>query len=1091
MDSAEVGSPLPADGSSEGGGPDVRVRWVEHGPAATSALVEEVRTAKGDDRLARVTVVAPTKVSGLGLRRHLSGLPGGSVGVSHLVLAQLAEQLAARRLAVDGREPLTPAVRAELVREALRRTPGTLGELAGHTATATALEETVVAMRQATAVEGEDDLLARLEEEGPLRATLAGAYRTYRGLAGPLTYDEHDLALSAIDAVGREPGLLDEVGPIIVHLPARATPAAGRLLQSLAAHVPVTVLLGATGDPQADGVSAAIGRRLAGRPVEAPPPPAAARPPVEVIVAADAEEEVREAARLVARALHAGHDLARVAVLYRAQEPYATLAHEVLDAEGIPHNGPTERRLVQTMAGRFLWDLWQWYLDGRPRTGLFDLLGSVPVVHEGGRVPAERWDRLARAARVLGGDHWDLRLAGAIGGNEQRLATGEAPEWLQRRLATENEDLAALRSFVLDLTDALQPPDQRTWAAWAAWATGLLDRYLGDARGRWPEVDRDAEPRVRAAVAALARLDDLRSELGADAPVDEAEVRAALALALDEAAARVGRAGVGVYVGPIGTAGALDADHVVLLGMVEGQYPPRPRTRAFLPDAVVEELRDPTPTTPHARAAAALPVASDEVAAVRHALARVRAGSARVTATVPRADRRAQRATLPAPWLLDLVSEQHGKRVSVEDLLAPDPTVTGVRAVASARAGLLDAEVPAGRRELRLRLLAEQVGAGGVLADDPIVASEPPLRLGVRVQVARRSDVFTPWDGHVTGQQEALREAMERTRSPNALAHYGSCPRRFLFAEILRVSSQDEPRRWLDVDALDRGNATHETLEDWVAEQLPGAAPPPDGAAAVGSEERLVELLEERLAVLEATGRIGLPALWHQEKERMRRRLRVWFGQQAAHRSALGVEPIAVEQPFGMADDGSALEVETAAGVTLRFRGYIDRVDASPDGSTVVVTDYKTSRPDTYRGLADDVALSGTELQLPVYGLAAARSHPDADIQIGYWHIHDLVKREPNLVVFDEGARARTQEVLDTIADAALAGVFPADPGAEKTFPRTTFVNCHWCPFDRICPSHAERIRAAGRDLDSPPVTRRLLPLVQSGLGADDEEVDR
>src|SRR5690606_9899911 len=143
-----------------------------------------------------------------------------------------------------------------------------------------------------------------------------------------------------------------------------------------------------------------------------------------------------------------------------------------------------------------------------------------------------------------------------------------------------------------ELLDVLAPPRPATWAGWSAWALHLLDHTLGTARDAWPSDDVEAEGSLRQQLAALAQLDDVRGELGLDArEVGADDARSAIAALLDQPAGRVGRAGTGVYVGPLGTAGTLAVDHVVVLGAVEGQLPPSARGNVLLPDAVVEAAR--------------------------------------------------------------------------------------------------------------------------------------------------------------------------------------------------------------------------------------------------------------------------------------------------------------------------------------------------------------------------------------------------------------------------------------------------------------------------------------------------------------------
>jgi len=55
-------------------------------------------------------------------------------------------------------------------------------------------------------------------------------------------------------------------------------------------------------------------------------------------------------------------------------------------------------------------------------------------------------------------------------------------------------------------------------------------------------------------------------------------------------------------------------------------------------------------------------------------------------------------------------------------------------------------------------------------------------------------------------------------------------------------------------------------------------------------------------------------------------------------------------------------------------------------------------------------------------------------------------------------ASARLAEVLTVMDRGIRAGAFPQVPGTEQERPgRSTWDNCAYCPFDRVCPT--------GRDL--------------------------
>ena len=131
-------------------------------------------------------------------------------------------------------------------------------------------------------------------------------------------------------------------------------------------------------------------------------------------------------------------------------------------------------------------------------------------------------------------------------------------------------------------------------------------------------------------------------------------------------------------------------------------------------------------------------------------------------------------------------------------------------------------------------------------------------------------------------------------------------------------------------------------------------------------------------------------------------------------RSRFGVSPVEVEARFGLGGDSWDGAVWTMDdGSRIGFRGLIDRVDISPDGSSALVLDYKTGSKRPYEGLESDPIDRGQRLQLAVYSLAAqGRLGPDTDVRAAYWFTttrgdFTLVPNQPIRIDEDTGKTVR------------------------------------------------------------------------------------
>ena len=183
-------------------------------------------------------------------------------------------------------------------------------------------------------------------------------------------------------------------------------------------------------------------------------------------------------------------------------------------------------------------------------------------------------------------------------------------------------------------------------------------------------------------------------------------------------------------------------------------------------------------------------------------------------------------------------------------------------------------------------------------------------------------------------------------------------------------------------------------------------------------------------------------------------------------RSSTALEPAAVEYRFGFTDPetGESVEpvvVDIGNGRNIRFRGAVDRIDRSSDGSRLVVLDYKTGSARGYDVLdpahADhDIVARGTLLQLPVYAAAARQAYPEAEqAEAYYWFIGQRGAIGLLGGVIDDAAQERFRSVMHTIADGIEGGVFPARPGEEEWRPSVgqTHQNCKFCAYDKLCSS--------------------------------------
>lgn len=989
----------------------MRAEAVAYGAPAVVRLAERVRSAKGGDPLAGVTVVVPSNHAAVAARRSLAARPGGIANVTFLTLHRLAERLGAPVLAAAGRRPVSTPVLAAAVRGVLHEGPGVFGPVAGHPATEQAL---VAAARElASAPEAALDDVAACS---PRAADVVRIHRDVRRRLSEQWFDEQDLLLAAAVEV-RSKGA-GHLGPIVLHLVQEVTAGDAELLRALVEVAEVDVLVGVSGDPQADAPVLAAHRR-AGIVV----PDAHGVAPCcahRIVSTSDPDDEVRAAVRLVAGWVRDDVPLGRIALLYGTADPYRRLLHEHLAAAGVPVNGSPVTAVSDQLLGRTLRALLALPDRGYRRRDVLAVLTGAPVLDGDGRAPSRAWERVSRAAGVAGGDDWDLRLATFATQQRERAEQAERDEdeALARHLRRDADRADELATFVRRLRTAVDRGCSiSSWAGLVGWSRELLRTYLGPEhrRATWPEHEQRAAERVEEVLDRLERLD----ALGGPGPTVEV-FRRTLDRELESSLRRVGRLGEGVLVGHVSLATGLVLDRVAVLGLAEGTFPPRRLEDSLLPDA---ERR---------AAGGELPLRVDRLQDDRRQLLAAVAAAGETVLCASRGDLRRAGERPASRWLLADAARLAG----VDGLRSADllrlSEADWLDHVHSFAGGLAALDTPATEQELRLAAVARNAATDPVL-DDPL------LEAAAEVVRARRSSDFTRFDGDVTAV--AGPELLERRSSATRLQAWATCPHAYLLRYVLRVEPVEEPEHRIEIDALSRGALVHEILDRFIKDAIASGHPldrwgPEDG-------RRLLDIADERFRAYEAMGLTGRDLLWRRDRQQIAADL-LRFLEDDSARLAGGTRPVDTEHDF------ADLAV---AGVTVG--GQIDRIDRRSDGALVVL-DYKTGSSRSYGDLSeDDPHVGGTRLQPYLYARAAARDFPtDHPVWAGYWFVSAKGKFEKKGYAVTADVATRVEDALDVIVSGIGTGLFPAKPSAQ---PPWGYVDCDYCRPDGL--SGADRRR--------------------------------
>lgn len=1054
---------------------------VAFGPPAAELLATLVRAAKGDDVLAPVTVVVPSATAGTTLRRRLGSELGGLLNVAFVSFAQVADRLAGPQ----GTAVITATIARAHLRAAMR--DGTALTPDPAVAASAATEHALMATFAELGPLPEAALDAMVVRD-PQAAAVIGLFRRYRRALGPAATG-HDVTALAADLLAR--GEIDPagLGSLIAHLPRRVRPGDLALLGALAARIPVEAVIGRTGEPEADTVADELTLTLSaalGVPHPSGGPPAEPSLPTRLVRAPDPAEEVAIAVREVVAALTSTDGRPplrpeRIAVLHRTAHPYAAMLHAALADADVPHHVPAVTTLAQSVPGRVLTSLLDVSSRGFRRGDVSGLWRGGPIVDPvtGLSIDAPTWDRLAREAGVGGGlDQWRQRIDRAIATRQEHLARYrpnshvDAPEPAEAGQAGDRdwriEGWRLLAEHIEALAMMLTPAPERTWSVWSVWLLDVLHRLVHpSARVRQPE----AFERVDRMLAALGELD------GIEEPPNLERLRRVLDPELAHPDRSHGRFGHGVFVGRLVDAVGADFDLVVILGAVEGRFPPGRSEDPLLPDRV----RTATGGLLGPRG-----LRRDEEH--RDLLAALASAPIRVLAT-HRSDPREQRERQPAAWFVAACSARFGSTVASAKLagLRGEEWFVDVPSFEAGPSG----PTPATRRELDL---GDLLAAHRRLDVDPVAvtsgvvaATDRAFARGLAAASARRSARFDEWSGNVEADEE-LRIGSDRPRSPTGLERYAQCPFQSFLGDVLRVGAIDDPTDTELISPLDEGSLVHEILEAFVTDSR---GKPPGEAWSATERARLDEIADAVAGRYEAEGRTGRPLLWSVRREQLRHQLQRVLDTDQKLRADEGVSPVEVELAFG--EEGSRpVTVTLADGRIVAFKGIIDRVDRSVDGRRLVIYDYKTGSPTSFermkKGIEQgDLTARGTKLQLPIYALAARTRFPDASqVSAYYWFVGRKGQGQTIGGVVDHQAEDRFRDVIGVVVEGLEGGRFPANPGDETwRSGQWTFDHCGWCDYDRICPTSRGETWVR---LRSDPELRRYTALAEGPLGGEGDD---
>jgi ATP-dependent helicase/nuclease subunit B len=636
-----------------------------------------------------------------------------------------------------------------------------------------------------------------------------------------------------------------------------------------------------------------------------------------------------------------------------------------------------------------------------------------------------KWEELLVDAAVIGSkERWARRLAGLQKQFQQQLAEygKEEPdsprvEGMQRKL----RNLQYLSAFALPVIDELAAlPETATWGDWITALEKLVPKVL------------------RKPARVLAILADMKPMAPVSAvPLDE--VRTVLQhwlanLQQQPPESRYGQ----VLIAALEQSRGRSFDIIFVPGMAERMFPQKLREDALLLDKLRRQL------------SSDLFVLADRSHRER-LLLQIAVGAAkrRLYLSYPRLEVGNGRARVPSFYALDVARSITGY-VPDYETLATEAELTGASRLAwpaprDRFTAIDDAEYDL---STLWPLLSTDQPRAGRLAYVMMLNSH--LARSLRGRWARWQGKWSEHDGLFTKRSSILKilESQRLTARPysvSALQNFAVCPYRFLLSSIYRLEPREELAPVEEMDAITKGRLFHR-IQALAQRQLNDKGLLPVKPARLPKALKILDSVVNEVAE-EAYEQLApaIDRVWQDAIEAMRADLRVWLEKVSEQE---GWIPVHFEFGFGLAasgerDVGSLPDPVTLFGGTL-IHGVVDLIERSDDGNRLRVTDHKTGKDRTKKGI---IVGQGEYLQPVVYGLAIEAALRKTVCEGRFFYCTTDGGFNERVIALDTMARKSAGTVLRTI-DAGIAAPFLVAAPREDA--------CVYCDFQEVCGPYEE-----------------------------------
>ncbi|GEM_PF-532955 len=332
------------------------------------------------------------------------------------------------------------------------------------------------------------------------------------------------------------------------------------------------------------------------------------------------------------------------------------------------------------------------------------------------------------------------------------------------------------------------------------------------------------------------------------------------------------------------------------------------------------------------------------------------------------------------------------------------------------------------------------------------------LRYQLEIEQERQAMTPTEFFGSVTNDTWQLPEHLRKI-NVTSIQNFVHCPFYFLCEKVWQITVPEKPT--LELNALINGTLIHQTLEELIR---PFKNAPQKWIQFLGEDvqDSIATALDSVIAKMRHQLHFIHPLIWRRVQQKTRQGLEKFLAVEKEW-AECGFYPFLLEKKYEL-EDALFTQIADAPDGSFILKGKIDRIDINPTQKQVFVIDYKSSAANITKIV--EGAKQGKQLQIPLYLLIIERQMPEYSVGGACYYSFKDGARKCGFLVNNsrqrwdtlspqewEDLKEKVRQDVHTILQNIVRGTFPIKPQDNRKCTPTE------CPYYDICRVNVQVLR--------------------------------